>query len=356
MLLTAVSVVAAMSILVTGCGSSSGSSTEATAAAVAEAEAEADEDAADVGEAAVDVEWPTGTVTWEIAAGAGGGTDNMGRIITNYLGNATGEAFSVINDDTGNGTVAYETVRNAKPDGYTVLFYHSTLPIQYYQGIYGEDPSDPDNFTVIASIVNGGDGDVLCVPANAPYDTLQELVDYCKEHPGEVTFGNQNGGFGQLEALLFADRADIDINCVDSGGQADSIIALLGGNIDATFIGLDAAVQYEEDGDMKLLGICNEERSKNAPDVPTFKEQGYDVVFKSDMFLFGPAGMDPALVEVMNATIQGAASDEDVISGLANFNNGYIPMGVEESQNAWQEVCATIKEMCDLAGYDVSDK
>lgn len=233
--------------------------------------------------------WPTGTVTVEIPAGAGGGTDNFGRILTNSWQKDTGEAFTVVNDATGNGTVAYEAVRNAAPDGATLMFYHSTLPIQYYQGVYDKDPADPANFTVIANVVNEGDSDVLVVPSSAPYDTVQELVAYAQEHPGELTFGNQNGGFGHLETLLFEARADMDVNFVDAGGQADTIISLLGGNIDACFISSDAAKQYSEAGDMKCLAICGEQRSKsNVPDVPTMKESGYDVVFGVQMVMFGP--------------------------------------------------------------------
>lgn len=298
--------------------------------------------------------WPKSTVTIEVAAGAGGGTDNRCRIFTNYLQKATGQAMTVINDATGNGTVAYETVRNAEPDGSTLLFYHSTFPIQYYQGIYDHDPADPENFTVIACVVNGGDGNALCVPADAPYDTLDELMAYCREHPGEITFGNQNGGFGQLEALMLADLADVKINFVDAGGQADTIIAMLGGNIDCTFISPDAGAQYEEAGDMKILGICNEERSPYYPDIPTMVEQGYDVVLKSDMYVFGPSGMDADLVESINQTFRGAADDQDVIKGLANMSDGYTAMSVQESQEGWAKTCEKLKEMCKLAGYEVT--
>ena len=145
-----------------------------------------------------DAAWPTKTVTFKVAANAGGGTDNFARILTACLQKATGEAFTVVNDSTGNGTVAFESVRNAAPDGYTLLFYHSTMGIQYYQDAYAYNPADESNFTVIANVPNGGTGDVLCVPASAPYKTFEEFRTYCQEHPG-VFFGNQNGGFGQLE-------------------------------------------------------------------------------------------------------------------------------------------------------------
>lgn len=301
--------------------------------------------------------WPNSTVTMVVPVGAGGGTDTFGRIFTKSWQDSTGQAFTVNNDATGNGTVGYESVRNAAPDGKTIMFYHSTMPIQYYQGVYDKDPADPNNFTVLANVVNDGDADVLCVPSSAPYDTLQEFVDYCKDHPGEVTFGNQNGGFGHLEALLFEARAGVDINFVDAGGQSDAIISLLGGNINATFISSDAAKQYREAGDMKCLGICSEERSKvNVPDVPTMKESGYDVVFGVVMVMMGPGNMDPELAKQINETMGKAAEDEEVKKSLANMGQGYVYKDLEESQRIWKEHCATVKEVCELAGYDVSGK
>jgi tripartite-type tricarboxylate transporter receptor subunit TctC len=301
--------------------------------------------------------WPTNTVTIEIAAAAGGGTDTIGRIFTNSWQKSTGEAFTVVDDATGNGTVAYEAVRNAKPDGYTLLFYHSTMPIQYYQGVYDKNPADPANFTVIANLANGGDADVLCVPANAPYDSMAEFIEYCKAHPGEVVFGNQNGGFGQLECLLLGSRAGIDVRFVDAGGQADTIISLLGGNIDACFIGSDAAMQYQASGDMKCLAICSEKRSaKNVPDVPTMQECGVDVVFNTVFVVLGPSNMDADLVETINKALGQAAEDSDVAESLGNMGNSYTYKTVAESKQIWEEHCATVKEVCTLAGYDVSNK
>lgn len=299
--------------------------------------------------------WPSGTVTVTVPASAGGGTDNFTRITTNYLQKKTGQAFTVVNDITGNGTVAYENIRKAEPDGSSLMAYHCTMLIQYYQGIYDKNPADPENFSVIGVLENGGDGDVLVVPANAPYNTLAELVDYCKQNPG-VVFGNQNGGFGQLETLLFADKAGIDIKFVDAGAQADTIVALLGGNIQCSFIQAAAAAQYVESGDMKVLAICNKERSENYPEIETFSENGYDVVLQTNMFLFGPAGMDQELKDSISLTIKEMQDDEECIKLRENLANSYTWKNPADSEKEWQELSETIKEMCALAGYDVSAK
>lgn len=305
--------------------------------------------------ACAEVTWPNGTVTIKIAANAGGGTDNFGRVFASAMQRGTGEAFTIVNDSTGNGTVAFESVRNAKPDGNTLLFYHSTMGIQYYQGGYDYNPADENSFTVIANCPNGGSSDVLVVPANAPYKTLDEFVTYCQEHPG-VIFGNQNGGFGQLEFLLLNSRAELNARFVDAGGQADTIIALLGGNIDACFIGVDAAAQYAESGDMVCLAICDSERSDFVKDVPTFTEMGYDIVFKPTMIVLGLAGMDPELVTAINKAFDYVSTDAEAIEAYAKMNQSYTPSTAEEEKDIWVKHCATIKEVCELAGYDVSDK
>ena len=305
--------------------------------------------------ALADDQWPNGTVTVKVAANAGGGTDNIVRVLAAAMQQSTGEAFTVVNDSTGNGTVAYEAIRNAKPDGYTLLLYHSTMAIQYYQGAYGFNPADENNFTVIANVPNGGSSDVLVVPATAEYKTLDEFVAYCQANPG-VIFGNQNGGFGQLEFLLLNSRAALDARFVDAGGQADTIISLLGGNINACFIGDAAASQYAESGDMICLAVCDSKRSELLPDVATFTELGYDIVFKPTPVLLGPAGMDPELVAQINAAFDVIATDEDAIKGLSNLNQSYTPSDPATAKQVWEDHCATIKEICGLAGYDVSDK
>lgn len=301
-------------------------------------------------------EWPSGNITVYVPGSAGGGTDAFARILTSYLGRATNATFTVVNESGGNGSVACEAVRNATPDGSTLIVYHPTMLIQYYQGMYDKDPTNTENFTVIGTLQNGGDGDVLVVPKDAPYNTLDELITYCKANPGKVMFGNQNGGFGQMETMQLKQKADIDIGFVDSGAQADTITALLGGNIDCCFIGLAAALQYSESGDMKMLAICNAEPSKNAPDLPTFKSLGYDVVLKVDMVLLGPGNMDPELVSKINEVVAGMAADEESIKLNANMNNSFTPVDPTTSQSDWNAMGQTIKNMVGLIGYDVSNK
>lgn len=300
--------------------------------------------------------WPSGNVTVYVPGSAGGGTDAMTRVVTSYLEKTTNSTFTVINESGGNGSVACEAVRNAAPDGTTLMVYHPTMLIQYYEGMYDKDPTSTDNFTVIGTLQNGGDGDTLVVPSDAPYSSIEELVEYCKAHPGEVVFGNQNGGFGQMEALQFASLADMDIQFVDSGAQADTITALLGGNIDCAFINLSAALQYSEAGDMKILGICNEDSSSKAPEIPTLKSAGYDVVLKVDMVLFGPANMDPALVQSISDVLKGMETDSETIELNANMQNSYTYVDPATSQSDWEKVGETIKTMVGLIGYDVSSK
>lgn len=339
----------AMAASLAACGGQASSTAASTASSAA--------GSADETQAAETVNWPDGgNVTVYVPGSAGGGTDAAARIVTSYLERVTDGTFTVINESSGNGTVACENVRNADPDGMTLIVYHPTMLIQYYQDVYDKDPTSTDNFTVISTLQNGGDGDVLVVPGDAPYDTLEELVDYCKAHPGEVMFGNQNGGFGQMEALQFADAAELDIGFVDSGAQADTITALLGNNIDCCFISLAAAQQYAETGDMKILAICNSEPSVSQPDIPTFISKGYDVVLKVDMVLFGPANMDPALVQTISETLKGMETDEETIQLNANLLNSYTYVDPATSQSDWEAMGATIKNMVGLIGYDVSNK
>lgn len=107
---------------------------------------------------------------------------------------------------------------------------------------------------------------------------------------------------------------------------------------------------------MKVLAVLNEEPAKDFPEIPTMKSCGYDIVLKVDMVLFGPANMDPALVQSISDVLKGMETDEESIQLNINLHNGYTYVDPETSQNDWKSVGATIKEMVGLIGYDVSNK
>lgn len=133
--------------------------------------------------------WPSDTVTIVVNAQAGSGSDLLARIIGNYLQKTTGKAFVVKNDTTGNSTIAYETVANAKKDGLTIGFFNNHF-LQYHGGVYKKNPWDI--FDLVGIGPYGKEGFVLVGHPKAEYQTIQELIAYAKANPGKLVSGIQN--------------------------------------------------------------------------------------------------------------------------------------------------------------------
>ena len=339
--------------LVLGLSACSGGSTEtATTGAETKTEAKTAESSDSKSEERV---WPT-TKNVEIIcpASAGGLTDSAARIWANYLGTQFPDTnFIVNNDNTGNGTVAMETVRNSQDtDGSTLLFYNTGMLIAKYTGAYQYSLLDDFNFCTVGYATNP-DGFILCVAGDSEYETVEDLVNAMKAEPGKLVTGIQNGSTRQFLAGALKAATETDFKMVDSGSEADTITALLGGNIDFAFVQAGNATQYAETGDMKLLGICQAERSENYPDVPTIDEQGIDGMdLNALQIIAGPKGMSDEIAEAVAATMEGYAKDETVQNSLANMKVSY-PEYVDRTaaRKLVEDTNASFAEAAKALGY-----
>lgn len=317
---------AAMALSLTACSGSSNQAADTTAAGTTAAgtTAAAGEEKAEA--ASGEVVWPT-TKTVEIIcpASAGGLTDSAARIWANYLSTQFPDTnFIVNNDNTGNGTVAMETIRNsAETDGSELLFYNTGMLLANYTGAYKYSLFDDFNFCTVAYSTNP-DGFMLCVAGDSAYNSMEDLVNAIKAAPGTLVTGVQNGSTRQFLAGAMKAATETDYKTVDTGSEADTITALLGGNIDFAFVQAGNAAQYQETGDMKVLGICQPERSENYPDVPTMDEQGFTGMnLNALQIVAGPKGMSDEIAEAIAATMEGYVTDETVQNALANMKVGY---------------------------------
>ena len=293
------------------CSSNSGSiQTTAASETTAQATESKAEDSKEAETPAADAEWPTGTVTVVVPAAAGSTIDLQARIYTTYLQKTTGQAFVVTNDTTGNGTVAYENVKNAKPDGSTLLWTQN-LFIQSRGGIYNAEPWD--NFEVLADCGDSIEQYVLVAKAGKPYTNWDEVVAYAKEHPGELVAGIQNGGQAHMLQAMLDNQAGIECQMVEAGSSGDKITGILGDYIDLAFVSTQSAVGYLQSGDLIALMTTTPEKSALVPDVPTSAELGYpDVTVLAKTQLFGPKGMDEGLQNAINKALVAGGEDADV--------------------------------------------
>lgn len=255
-------------------------------------------------------QYPERPITMIVAYSAGGGTDVAARTLAPYIEKYLGDGASItiLNKPGAGGEVGFTELANATPDGYTIGFVNTpnalTIPFER------ETRYSVDSFQPIGNVVD--DPGVFAVLPDSPIQTLDDLVAAAKEKPGEITFSSTGiGSDDQLAMMKFERLSGADLRHVPFEGSAPARTALLGGHIDVGVINAGEAMPYVEEGQLRLLGQMGEERWEGAPDVPTFKEQGYDVVSGSQRGIAAPQGMAQEHVDALAAAIEQAIKDPE---------------------------------------------
>ena len=233
----------------------------------------------------------------------GGGVDLVARIIADKLRIAMGQSFVVENRPGAGGTIATQMAARAAPDGYTLMIgyvaTHATNPA--VKRNLGYDAIR--DFTPIAMI--GGTPNVLVVARDVPVRTLAEFVAYAKANPRKVDYGTS--GVGTLNHLVmeqFKHASGIPSMAVPYRSIGQAFTDAMGGQIQVIFPGLAAALPHLRSGAFRALAVTGEKRQPALPDVPTFKELGYEGFNGLTWYgIVGPAKLPDPIVRRLNDEI-----------------------------------------------------
>lgn len=263
--------------------------------------------------------WPDGDVTIYVTAGAGGSSDTIVRQFVERMKKITGQNIIVVNDTTGGNSVAYETVRNAKPDGLTLLGYHGGLCVQYASGQYSHSL---DEFTVVGSLTSSDRiGYGIFVNGKSEFNTWDDFVQYAKAHPNELTVGVETNNADHLLEILLEQRFGYQLSIVSAGSNAEKIPLLMGGNLDVCLLSPSGVTDYVASGDLKCLCLFGEETLDDLmPGVPCFKDMGEDPELLSMFFyLAGPAGIPDEIAESINSVLEEISHDDTIYDVMSNY-------------------------------------
>lgn len=215
-------------------------------------------------------EKPVKFICW---SAAGSPMDIMVRKLASLMSDEIGQPMPVENRPGGSGAVAMSYVMSQPADGYTIMNTSSSMTFTMAQG---KIPFKPDDFTILR--VPQAEPSSLAVRKDSPFKTLPEFVDYLKKNPNGLKIGGYGAfGFNLWAFHLLQEKTGIQAAWIPFDGGNQAALALLGGHIDATSMTPSSALAQIESGDIRLLGVTLPKRSKFLPDVPTMKEQGYDV-------------------------------------------------------------------------------
>ncbi|MDI3308279.1 MAG: tripartite tricarboxylate transporter substrate binding protein [Acetobacteraceae bacterium] len=247
-------------------------------------------------------EWqPDKPITMIVAFAPGGGTDLAARTLARFMEKDLGQSVVVLNRPGAGGEIGFAELARARPDGLTIGFINTphivTLPIERRTRFKLED------FTPIANIVD--DPGAFQVMADSPYKSLADLIAAAKAKPESISYGTTGiGSDDHLAAMAFERQAGIKLLHVPFGGSAQVKQALIGRQIEVASMNIAEGVHETRQGLMRMLGQMAEKRSEVAPDVPTFREAGYDVVEGSMRGMAAPAGVPREVLDRLSLAIR----------------------------------------------------
>ena len=237
-------------------------------------------------------DWPTKALNLVVPYGAGGNSDFNARALAKYLPDLIGVPVVVTNVPGSGGTIGAAQVKNAKPDGYTILVHQLSLSIAEAAGMadYGIEDFD------LGCVISKSSPEVLVAQAKAPYNNIPELIAYTKQHPGEVKLTANTGATTMWTAIGLL-KAGAKLNVVSSGGSGERLQVVLGGHADIVPLNYNMIESYVNNGTLKILGSVSDSRSELIPDVKTLREAGVNAGYDYMNTLIFPKGTDPQKIE-----------------------------------------------------------
>ena len=273
--------------------------------------------------------YPNKPIRYIVPVSAGGGSDMIGRTVTERWGKLLGQSIIVDNQAGGGGVIASQNTAKAAPDGYTLM--------QGYVATHGTSPATRKlpydavrDFTPIGMI--GGTPNVLVVNAALPVHTVKEFIDYLGKNPGRVSYGSAGAGsLTHLTMELFKQQVNSFMVHIPYRGIAPAFTDLIGGQTQAMFPGLAAAAPHIRSGRVRPLAVTGAARHPQFKDVPTLDELGFKGFDAMQWYgVVGPANLPAAIVRQLNESLNQVLKAADLRDKLAVEAVEPLPMTPEQ--------------------------
>jgi len=295
--------------------------------------------------------YPSKPITMVVPFPPGGVADIVGRPLAAQMEKTLKQPIVVVNRTGAGGAVGMASVAKAAPDGYTILMGLSSISIfPVSDRINGKTPSyEMKDFAPIALIT--ADPTVLVVSADSPWKTLKEFVESAKAYPDKINYSS-SGVYGTLHVAMeiFANAAGIKLFHVPYQGGGPALTALLGGQVHALASGPAPAVGQIKAGKMRALASWSTERLPLMPDVPTFKELGYDAEFYIWSGVFAPAAIPTPVLDRLRAAVREAATSPEFKGAMEKVQTPVNYLDAPAFRTYWEKDAARLKVALEKIG------
>ncbi len=301
-------------------------------------------------------EFPTRPVTMVVPFPPGGVADITGRPLAIALEKILKQPVVPSNRPGAGGAVGNAVVANAKPDGYTVLMALSSISvIPEADKLFDRKPAYAlDQFAPIALIT--ADPTILVVHPSLPVKSLKELVALARARNGEMSYST-SGIYGALHMPMemFLHAAKLKMRAVHTTGGGPAITTLLGGHVEMTAGGPAAISSHVKAGKLRTIVSWGAKRIPAHPDVPTFKEQGYDIEYFIWAGVFVPAATPEPVQKTLRDAVKRAVEDPDFKATMAKLDSPIAYLDAPDFAKYWRADAERLARVVKVVGR-VEDK
>jgi tripartite-type tricarboxylate transporter receptor subunit TctC len=291
-------------------------------------------------------QFPQRPVNYIIPFDPGGESDITARLQQKHLEDILGVRVTVTNQAGGGGAVAWSNFqRSAKTDGYAVIGMNLphivTQPMERSNAGY-----DTYGFEVLT--IFQFTPSVVLVRNDSPFQTLEDLLDFAREHPGAVTVGGSGTAtVNHIDTMLLAKQADVQLTYVPFTGTGPAVPALLGGHVGALMNYSTVAAQYADQ--VRPLAIAGSERASFLQEVPTFEELGFTGLSGAYRGVAAPKGTPPEIVDALRSAFEEAgrriAAEQEALGFIVtNITGDDVTALLQETEATYSVILEELKQ------------
>ena len=273
-----------------------------------------------VGVAHAQADFPNKPIELVVPFAAGGGTDALARSFAEATRKHMPQSMIIVNKPGASGSIGWQDVANAKPDGYRLAVITVELATLPHMGI---GKISHEDLQPIAQL--NADPAAITVRADAPWNTIEEFLAAAKKEPGKIGVANAGpGSIWHLAASALEDKTGVKFNHVPFQGAGPGVLALLGGHVEAAAVSPAEVTTYVQSGKLKTLAVMADQRVKGFEKVPTLKERNIDLSIGTWRGLAAPKNTPPAVVAYLKKLALDASNEPAFRETLEKQNLGLV--------------------------------
>ena len=279
-------------------------------------------------------EFPNKPVRLVIPYPPGGSHDAHARALASVMEPYLNQPMLALIRAGGGGSIGANFVVNSPPDGYTLILGDQQSIL--VKPLLEKLPYSPSSFTPVGRI--NYSPLLITVKADAPWKNLKDLINDAKANPGKISFGGVPGlGVDQIPMELLALKAGVQFKFIPFSGGGPTWQAFLGGHIDIAPAFASTVSPYLRKGEVRVLAVTAPDRLAQMPDLPTMKEQGFDVSFAMFRIVFAPSKTPPGVLATLRAAFEKGVKDKSFQSMIKRMGERVIYMSGKDTEAFMKE-------------------